>query len=307
MHNSTSTFSSETLTNDAHLSGAQLQTENSEIPPPSADSDAKSDASFDPLFDGDDADDVNTMEIEPIKPEPEAFESKIAMPGQQNFSQPIPALGPAPQARPTTTIAPPKNAPPLLDPASYATFSPDLLLTASIDGQVILWDRRTNTPGKGVGRLWLSEKTPPWCLSACWSADGSQIYAGRRNGTVDVWDVRLLGRSGLSNTPRLLKTLRNPTSSGVVSCVVAFPDCRHIACASFDNLRLWNVAEAGEPDSGRSRGGVQFKIIPGHHGGYVSQMLVDAGCRFLVSASSNRGWHGESTKTVFVHDIKVNM
>jgi hypothetical protein len=64
---------------------------------------------------------------------------------------------------------------------------------------------------------------------ACWSADGSQIYAGRRNGTVDVWDVRLLGRSGPLETPRLLKTLRNPTSSGVVSCVVAFPDCRHIA------------------------------------------------------------------------------
>lgn len=66
-------------------------------------------------------------------------------------------------------------------------------------------------------------------FQACWSADGAQIYAGRRNGTVDVWDARLLGKSGPSSTPRLLKTLRNPTSSGVVSCVVAFPDCRHIA------------------------------------------------------------------------------
>lgn len=74
----------------------------------------------------------------------------------------------------------------------------------------------------------------------------------------------------------------------------------------------------------KSRGGVQFKIIPGHHGGYVSQMrtcypieyihiralstdrskVVDPGGRFLVSASSNRGWHGDSTRTVFVHDIK---
>jgi transcriptional activator SPT8 len=32
--------------------------------------------------------------------------------------------------------------------------------------------------------------------------------------------------------------------------------------------------------------------------------VVDAGARFLVSASSNRGWHGDSTRTVFVHDIK---
>lgn len=55
------------------------------------------------------------------------------------------------------------------------------------------------------------------------------MYAGRRNGTVDVWDVRQLGQSGPKLTPRLLKTLRNPLSSGVVSCVVAFPDCRHIA------------------------------------------------------------------------------
>jgi len=87
--------------------------------------------------------------------------------------------------------------------------------------------------------------------------------------------------------------------------VVPFPDGRHIACASTDNIRLWNAAEAGEVDgSMKSRGGVQFKIIPGHHGGYVSQMLVDPGARFLVSASSNRGWHGDSTRTVFVHDIK---
>lgn len=66
-------------------------------------------------------------------------------------------------------------------------------------------------------------------IQACWSADGAQIYAGRRNGSVDAWDVRQLGISGPGSTPRLLKTLRNPLSSGVVSCVVAFPDSKHIA------------------------------------------------------------------------------
>ena len=44
-------------------------------------------------------------------------------------------------------------------------------------------------------------------------------------------------------------------------------DC--IDSASNDNIRLWNAAEAGEGDV---RGRVQFKIIPGHHGGIVSQM-----------------------------------
>ncbi len=48
--------------------------------------------------------------------------------------------------------------------------------------------------------------------------------------------------------------------------------------ASTDNIRLWNVAEAGEPDavSGRMKSGVQFKIIPGHHGGTISQLRMSA-------------------------------
>ncbi|KAJ3517176.1 hypothetical protein NLJ89_g676 [Agrocybe chaxingu] len=237
------------------------------------DSDARSDASFDPLFDD--------VPEEPAKP---VVETKLAMPGTAQARQPT---GPPPQS----TIPPPKGAPPLFDPVEYATYSSELLMTSYIDGQVVLWDRRVQTAGKGVGRLWMSEKTPPWCLSACWSADGAYIYAGRRNGTVDAWDVRVLGASGPMNTPRVFKSLRNPTSSGVVS-------------ASVDNIRLWNVADAGEDIFGKSRSGVQFKIIPGHHGGYISQMLIDAGARFLVSASSNRGWHGDSTRTVFVHDIK---
>ena len=65
-------------------------------------------------------------------------------------------------------------------------------------------------------------------LQACWSADGGQVYAGRRNWAVDVWDTRMFGQT-VPGVPRLLKTLRNPISSGAVSCVAAFPDGRHIA------------------------------------------------------------------------------
>ncbi|KAI0780903.1 WD40 repeat-like protein [Trametes elegans] len=245
--------------------------------------DAKSDTSYDPLFDEPDADGDGGDAKPAVNPYIH----------QQTNGQ---GMG-------RGAIAP-KGAPPILDPTTYTSFSSDLLMTAHVDGQVILWDRRVQTPGKGVGRLWMSEKTPPWCMSACWSADGSQIYVGRRNGTVEIYDVRQTGRAA-SGTPKIWKTLRNPLSSGVVSCVVAFPDGRHLACASTDNIRLWNVAEAGEPDaSGKLKSGVQFKIIPGHHGGFVSQMLVDPAARFLVSASSNRGWHGEHTKTVFVHEVK---
>ena len=45
---------------------------------------------------------------------------------------------------------------------------------------------------------------------------------------VDVWDTRMFGQT-VPGVPRLLKTLRNPISSGAVSCVAAFPDGRHIA------------------------------------------------------------------------------
>lgn len=227
---------------------------------------------------------------------------------QQQYQQPLPIQVPQ-HAKPQRGPPPPapKNAPPLLDNSTYSRYSSDLLMTAFVDGQVVLWDRRVSSAGKGVGRLWMSEKTPPWCLSACWSHDGGQIYAGRRNGTVDVWDVRLMGKNNMTDTPRLLKTLRNPPSSGVVSCVVPFPDCRHIASASVDNIRLWNVADAPGEDSSmaKPRGAAPFKIIPGHHGGYISQMLVDPGARFMITASSNRGLHGDSTRTVFVHDVKL--
>ncbi|KAJ8700320.1 Transcription factor spt8 [Pleurotus ostreatus] len=258
--------------------------------------DAKSDASFDPLFDDDPLFNEDATERVP------RTQDAISRGQQLNVAANAEATQAKPQ--PPRAAAAPKNAPPLLEQNSYISYSPDMLMTVYIDGQIVLWDKRVHSPGTGVGRLWMSERTPPWCLSACWSADGNQIYAGRRNGSVDIWDVRQAG--GSTSNPRLMKTLRNPPSSGAVSSVVAFPDSRHIACASVDNLRLWNVAEANEPDaSGKMKSGVQFKIIPGHHGGIISQMVVDPGARFLVSASGNRGWpYGDSTRTVFVHEIK---
>jgi hypothetical protein len=42
--------------------------------------------------------------------------------------------------------------------------------------------------------------------------------------------------------------------------------------ASVDNIRLWNVAESAEDSWSKTKSAVQFKIIPGHHGGYISQM-----------------------------------
>lgn len=117
-----------------------------------ADSDTRSDASFDPLFD-------DVPEEEDKKPD-FLTESLLAMPGSWTPPRPQQPPRPAP-----TVIPPPKGAPPLFDPVSYSSYSPEILMTAFIDGQVLLWDRRVQTNGQGVGRLWMSEKTPPWCLS----------------------------------------------------------------------------------------------------------------------------------------------
>jgi transcriptional activator SPT8 len=113
--------------------------------PMAVDSDARSDASFDPLFDD--------VPEQPSKSKPQASRTVISDNAQ-------PHGRPPPPAKP-----PPQGAPPLLDPVDFSSYSPELLMTAFIDGQVILWDRRASTPGKGVGRLWMSDKTPPWCLS----------------------------------------------------------------------------------------------------------------------------------------------
>ncbi|KAF8522259.1 WD40 repeat-like protein [Hysterangium stoloniferum] len=270
---------------DGNTDGAKDEISSAAVPEP----DAKSEASYDPLFDG----------------EPEVENEQAGMPKSESTLS-VPGVTPATAVAKlpaTAGIVPQSKKPtiPLLDPVTYGEFSMDILLAASIDGQVVLWDRRAQS-SRGVGRLEMGEKCPPWCLSGCWSYDGSQIYVGRRNGTVDMWDTRLLGRTN-KGTPRLLKTLRNPPSSGAVSAVVGFPDGNHIACASHDNIRLWNVADAPESDASR-RTTPAFKIIAGHHGGIISQLLVDVGARFMVSASGNRGWSGDSTRTVLVHDVK---
>ena len=116
---------------------------------PKQEDDVKSEASYDPLFD-----------------EPDAEGEGDGPAGQNSFAT-FPGHGHGPlnnQHLGRGAIAP-KGAPPVLDPTTYATFSPDLLMTAHVDGQVILWDRRVNSPGRGVGRLWMSEKTPPWLMS----------------------------------------------------------------------------------------------------------------------------------------------
>ncbi|KAI8067773.1 WD40-repeat-containing domain protein [Gongronella butleri] len=185
----------------------------------------------------------------------------------------------------------------------------NVFLTASIDGQCLLWDRRAD---KEAAKLPLPDKTPPWCLSACWNADGSKIYVGRRNGIVQEYDAKQM---------QLIQSLRMPVNSGPVYNVAALPNGKHIVCASHDNIRLWNTSVESSftirPDTpanqevapteavkqASSKSVIPFTIVPGHHGGVTSQILIDPTCRYMITTSGNRGWNGTATNSCLFYDI----
>lgn len=169
-------------------------------------------------------------------------------------------------------------------PTSDSTF-----LATSIDGAIRVWDRRQPNP---VARI-LPRATPPWCLSACWSPDGNFIYAGRRNNTVEEYDLR----KGLKAPERVF---RFPNGSGAVTSVKAMPNGRHLICASYDILRLYDLKE-----SQTTRSTVPFLIVPGHRTGVVSHLYLDPACRFMLSTGGNRGWEGASTEVLLGYEIGV--
>jgi transcriptional activator SPT8 len=171
-------------------------------------------------------------------------------------------------------------------PASSET----TFMDASIDGSLRIWDRRQSRP---VARIMPSRNTPPWCMNACWSPDGNFLYAGRRNGTVDEYSLH----KSLQE-PR--RTFKFPGVSGAVSAVRAMPNGRHLVCASYDILRLYDLR-----DQEVEKSAVPFLIVPGHRTGVISQLYVDPACTFMISTGGNRGWEGASTEVLLGYEIGV--
>ena len=124
--------------------------------------------------------------------------------------------------------------------APLSTFSRDVMLSTSLSGQVILWDLRcpTYTTGsgesKGVHSLPLPAKVPPWSQSAIFNSLGDKVFVGRRNESVDEWDLRM------PTAPHFIRSLRLPSGSGPVYSLAPMPNARHILCGSYDNIRLWD-------------------------------------------------------------------
>ncbi|KAJ3340416.1 Transcription factor spt8 [Gonapodya sp. JEL0774] len=182
------------------------------------------------------------------------------------------------------------------------------LLSTTVDGLMYLWDTRATsadpsspvdgaTPRGLVRRFAVPERTPPWCMSACWSPDGGKVYVGRRNGTVDEFDVAEGTR---------VRAIEMPKGSGRVTVVEAMGNGRQIICTSQDNIRLYNLyddekdppsspvtAPLSEPDPLFNPPTVPFAIVPGHRGGApVSRLLLDSANRYMVTATGHRGWDG---------------
>lgn len=98
---------------------------------------------------------------------------------------------------------------------SHTTF-----LSSAIDGTIRIWDRRVPNP---VARINNRAGVPPWCMSACWSPDGNKIYAGRRNGTVEEFDIAKAKRGWKPE-----RVLRFPAGSGAVSAIKPMVNGRHL-------------------------------------------------------------------------------
>lgn len=215
--------------------------------------------------------------------------------------------------------------------ADYTQFSNDVFLSTTLGGQAIIWDRRVPSSAelrKGVRALPLPEKTPPWCASAIWAPDGERIYIGRRNEGVEEWDMRMLSENEASGdlysslsyswapprrrvNPGLRRTLRFPSSSGPVTSLACMPNGRHLVCASYDNVRLWNLSLDTTSSSSATLTGatsttssaIPFRIVAGHHGGMISSLALDVTGRFLFSASGDRGWISGSTETILISEV----
>lgn len=244
------------------------------------------------LFDGDGGNN-NSSDPSTLPPLPDF---SVPSDGNNTFSthpadssQPIVELSqiPAPESPSAVFAAPP----PTYHDASQTSDS--TFMSASIDGMMRVWDRRMPNP---IARIGNRPGVPPWCMGACWSPDGNWIYAGRRNGTVEEFNIHK-ARAGWQPE----RVFKFPGGSGPVSCVRPMVNGRHLVCASHDILRLYDLHSGPSKHSPPP-----FLIIPGPpRAGVISSLYVDASSRFMLSAAGNRGWEGTNTEVLIGYEINV--
>lgn len=186
--------------------------------------------------------------------------------------------------------------------------SDSIFMSSNIDGTVNIWDARVSTSTATL-RIGVPEGVPPWCMTSAWSNDGDKIYVGRRNSTVEELSLRMPHKLGTGSTavPNVSKTLQFPKISGPVSALAVMPNDNFLLCGSNDNIRLYNLGlynEFAQETTVLKKRATPFFVIPGHHGGMLSNLYVDDTGRFMISTSGSRGWGQASyADAVLVYSI----
>lgn len=158
----------------------------------------------------------------------------------------------------------------------------NIFISACYNGTIELWDLRQATRAS-----WLAgSQAPPWCTSACFSYDGNKAFVGRRNACIEEYDLRRC------DSP--LRILKFPAISGAVSSLTPMPNNRSLLCASYDNIRMYDLETTRK---------TPFFIIPGHHGALVSRMIVDHSGKYLISACGGRGWVDAPSDVTLAYEI----
>ncbi|KAL5614286.1 hypothetical protein BROUX41_004396 [Berkeleyomyces rouxiae] len=178
-------------------------------------------------------------------------------------------------------------------PGELGQVSQTTFMSAAIDGTMRIWDRRV---ANHVAKINPPRGTPPWCMGASWSPDGNQIFVGRRNSTVEEYNIHKACSGWMPE-----RSLRFPNGSGAVSAVRAMPNGRHLVCASHDILRLYDLQDTNE-----GKHSVPFLIVPGPpRAGVISHLYIDPTCRFMISTAGTRGWEGTSTEVLIGYEINA--
>lgn len=165
------------------------------------------------------------IESEPAFPPSQDVGASQSGPSQDHQLDPSQTVDPAEVAALKRSQSPTlltSTAPQNHDPTQM---SDTTFLSAATDGALRIWDKRVPNP---VARISTRPGVPPWCMGACWSPNGNMIYAGRRNGTVEEFDIRKARRGW--EPERILKF---PNGSGAVSAVRPMMNGRHLVWCVF--------------------------------------------------------------------------
>ena len=165
-----------------------------------------------------------------------------------------------------------------------ADFSPDgdMIVTASHDGNIRLWDAKTGD------RLALLKGHTEAVKSMTFNSSGTQLVTASNDGTARIWDIDFQTE---------LTQLKEHTST-VESASFSTDDQQIITASQDGTARIWD-AETGQ----------LINILKGHQGAVNMATFNTSGTQIVTASQDNtaRLWHAETSETLAIlkHDHVV--